>query len=209
MTYPHYGSPAPMPAYGYAPPPQTGQDSRFMPLLIGWLAAFLMPIVYCILRFVFYGKDWVGILLIAGAVGPLFFGIQCLLNFVALAIPKWCKDSLAIFWGGMLVWWGSAAAFAVVPGWDFREEIKEYGDKAWPTGGPDGRDVVTTEEGQRYLEILDNWLDTETTLQHTLTIPTLAALAGIAIVVIGVVVAAMKPARPTVAYAPHWPGRPY
>ena len=50
MTYPHYGSPAPMPAYGYAPPPQTGQDSRFMPLLIGWLAAFLMPIVYCVLR---------------------------------------------------------------------------------------------------------------------------------------------------------------
>lgn len=106
MTYPHYGSPAPMPAYGYAPPPQTGQDSRFMPLLIGWLAAFLMPIVYCILRFVFYGKDWVGILLIAGAVGPLFFGIQCLLNFVALAIPKWCNDSLAIFWSGMLAWWG-------------------------------------------------------------------------------------------------------
>ncbi len=117
MTYPPYGPPAPMPVYGYAPPQQTGQDSRFMPLLIGWLAAFLMPIVYCILRYVFYGKDWVGILLIAGAVGPLFFGIQCILNFVALAIPKWCKDSLAVFWGGMLVWWGSATSKSSIPGW--------------------------------------------------------------------------------------------
>ena len=109
----------------------------------------------------------------------------------------------------MLVWWGSGAAFAVVPGWDFREEIKEYGEKAWPTGGPDGRDTITSEEGQRYIEILDTWLDTETTLEHTLNIPALAALAGIAIVIIGVVVAAMNPVRPTVTHAPYWPGRPY
>lgn len=68
---------------------------------------------------------------------------------------------------------------------------------------------MTAEDGQRYIEILDTWLDTETTLQHTLTIPTLVALAGIAIVVIGVVVAATNPVRQTVAYAPHWPGRPY
>lgn len=218
MSYPGYhpfgpptAAPAPMPSYGYAPPPGAGgTDSRFVPLLIGWLAAFLMPVVYCGMRVGFYGKDWIGIFLVAVLVGPVFFGVQAMLNLISLGIPKRCNDTLLVYWGGVFTWWAGVAAFCVYPGWKDRERIREIGDKAWLTEYSDGSTTrITAADKHDYGEIFDFWLSGEGNLQEAITVPSLIALAGVVLVIGGVIMAAQNPARPVVAHAPSWPGRPY
>lgn len=214
MTYPHYGppgpyhfgppAPAPMPYYGVAV--DAGRDARFMPLLVGWLAAFFLPVLFCLLRFAFFGKDWPGVFLVAVFLSPAFFSMQVILNLIALAIPKRTHDSLAIFWGGMLVWWVGVSAFALSPGWQYRQEIREIGDKAWLTDGNGTTETLTAEEGERYVEILNFWLYEDGNLQQALTVPGIITVLGIGIIIVGLVVAARSEVRPALAPAPSWPG---
>lgn len=219
MTYPGYSyygppgphrfgppAPAPAPAYGYAPPPETGVDSRYFPLLIGWIAAFLMPAIYCVLRYALFGLDLVGMILVAAFVGPIFFGAQCCLNLITLGIPRRCRDSLLFYWSGMLVWWGGVGAICLVPGWEYREEIRELGDKAWIDYENGNEAFFDSADGERYLDILESWMSSDGNLQQSLTIPSIVALVGAAIVLIGVVVAAQNAVRPGMTQSPYWPG---
>ena len=68
---------------------------------------------------------------------------------------------------------------------------------------------ITEADKRDYGEIFDFWLSGEGNLQEAITVPSLIALAGVVLVIGGVIMAAQNPARPVVAHAPSWPGRPY